>query len=74
MTTENYFGLNQNDWKVGEHMSADDYKRILDKMSLFLANIPSTTPQESKEFLIKAGIFDHTIYLLRGNCFCRLLS
>jgi hypothetical protein len=58
MTTENYFGLNQNDWKVGEHMSADDYKRILDKMSLFLANIPSTTPQESKEFLIKAGIFD----------------
>lgn len=58
MCIESYFDPNRKCWKAGEPMSADDYKRILEKMNQFLANIPSASPQESKEFLVKAGIFD----------------
>jgi hypothetical protein len=45
-------------WTVGDSMSENYYKRILEKMKAFAAAIPTSSPEKSKEFLIRAGIFD----------------
>jgi hypothetical protein len=58
-----WYNMNKNNdfresWNVGDSMSENDYKRILEKMKAFTAAIPSTSPETSKEFLIRAGILD----------------
>lgn len=39
-------------------MGENDYKRILEKMKSFAAGIPSSSPKESTDFLIRVGIYD----------------
>ena len=39
-------------------MSENDYKRIIEKMKAFTVSIPSSSPTESTNFLIRAGILD----------------
>jgi hypothetical protein len=52
------FQTNYEGWNVGDSMNENDYKRILEKMKTFAASIPSSSPKESTNFLIKTGIYD----------------